>query len=100
MLQCVALLKTDYSEERITSVIRAIRIGELGTTLPVTSNRSTLLETAAAAAAADAAAAAAAPRVLRSAILLLVAGTVVPSSPVLVTLMTETIRSSETSVLT
>jgi hypothetical protein len=38
----VALVRTDVSEERIASIIRVTRIGELGTTLPVTSNRSTL----------------------------------------------------------
>jgi hypothetical protein len=48
------------------------RIGELGTTLAVTSNRGTLLVTA----------------------------SVVPSSHILVTLMMEALSSSETSVLT
>jgi hypothetical protein len=38
----VVLVKTDVSQERITSIIRVTRIGELGTTLAVTSNRSTL----------------------------------------------------------
>jgi hypothetical protein len=52
------------------------RIGELGTTLAVTSNRRTL------------------PLVF------LVRAGVVPSSPILVTLMKETLSSSETSVLT
>jgi hypothetical protein len=42
MLRRVALVRTDVSEERITSIIRVTRIGELGTTLAVTSNRSTL----------------------------------------------------------
>jgi hypothetical protein len=42
MLRCVALVRTDVSEERIASIIMAKRIGELGTTLAVTSNRSTL----------------------------------------------------------
>jgi hypothetical protein len=42
MLCRVTLLRADVSEERITSIIRATRIGELGTTLAVTSNRSTL----------------------------------------------------------
>jgi hypothetical protein len=41
MLRRVAVVRTDVSEERIASIIRAIRIGELGT-LAVTSNRSTL----------------------------------------------------------
>jgi hypothetical protein len=37
MLLCVALVRTDVSDERITSIIMVIRIGELGTTLAVTS---------------------------------------------------------------
>jgi hypothetical protein len=41
ILQHVALVKIDVSEERIPSIIRVTRIGELGTTLAVTSNRST-----------------------------------------------------------
>jgi hypothetical protein len=41
MLRRVAPLRTDVSEECIASVIRMIRIGELGTTLAVTRNRST-----------------------------------------------------------
>jgi hypothetical protein len=41
MLRCVALVRTDISEERIASIIR-VRIGELGTMLAVTSNRRTL----------------------------------------------------------
>jgi hypothetical protein len=42
MLCHVTLVKTDVLEECITSIIRATRIGELGTTLAVTSNRSML----------------------------------------------------------
>jgi demethoxyubiquinone hydroxylase (CLK1/Coq7/Cat5 family) len=42
MLRRVALVKTDVSEEHIASIIRVTRIGELGTTLVVTSNRRTL----------------------------------------------------------
>jgi hypothetical protein len=42
MLRPVALVRTDVSEESIASIIRVTRIGELGTTLAVTSNRSTL----------------------------------------------------------
>jgi hypothetical protein len=41
MLGRVALVRTDVSEERITPIIRVTRIGKLGTTLAVTSNRST-----------------------------------------------------------
>jgi hypothetical protein len=72
MLRRVALVRTDVSEERMASIIRVTRIGELGTTLAVTCNIRTALVTA----------------------------NVVPSSPILVTLMKEAIRSSETSVLT
>jgi hypothetical protein len=38
MLCHVALVRTDVSEERSTSIIMVTRIGELGKTLPVTSN--------------------------------------------------------------
>jgi hypothetical protein len=72
MLRHVALVRTDVSEERIASVIRVTRLGELGSALAVT----------------------------RGVLRLLVIANVVPSSPILVTLMVETIRSSRTSVLT
>jgi hypothetical protein len=68
----VALIRTDVSEELSAFFIRVTRIGELGTTLDVTSNRRTLLVTA----------------------------SVVPSSPILVTLMKEALNSFETPVLT
>jgi hypothetical protein len=42
MLHCVDLVRTDVSEERNASIIRVTLIGELGTTLAVTSNRRTL----------------------------------------------------------
>jgi hypothetical protein len=42
MLRHVALVGTDVSEEHSTSIIRVTSIGELGTTLAVTSNRRTL----------------------------------------------------------
>jgi DNA-binding TFAR19-related protein (PDSD5 family) len=42
MLRRVALVRTDVSEELSASFIRLTRIGELGTTLAVTSNRRTL----------------------------------------------------------
>jgi hypothetical protein len=42
ILRRVALVRTDVSEERSASFIRVTRIGELGTTLVVTSNRRTL----------------------------------------------------------
>jgi hypothetical protein len=71
MLHCVALVGIDVSEELIASLNKVKRIGELGT-LAVTSNPSTLFR-------------------------LLVTANVVPSSPILVTLMMEAIRFSETS---
>jgi hypothetical protein len=43
MLRLVALVRTDVSEERSASFIGVTRIGELGTTLAVTSNLRTLL---------------------------------------------------------
>jgi hypothetical protein len=78
MLRRVALVRTDVSEEPSASFIRVTRIGELGTTLAVTSNR----------------------RTLRRKCQLLVTASVFPSSPILVTPMKETLGSSETSVLT
>jgi hypothetical protein len=62
MLQPVALVRTDISENHIITIIKVTRIGELGTALAITS--------------------------------------IVPGSPILVTLMKEAVRSSETSVLT
>jgi hypothetical protein len=43
MLRRVALIRNEVSEERSASIIRVTRIGELATTLTVTSNRCTLL---------------------------------------------------------
>jgi hypothetical protein len=43
MLRRVALLRTDVSEELSASFIMVTRIGELGATLVVSSNRCTLL---------------------------------------------------------
>jgi hypothetical protein len=77
MLCRVALVRTDVSEEPSASFIR-VTIGEPGITLAATSNR----------------------RTLRRNTKLLVAANVVPSSPILVTLMMEALGSSETSVLT
>jgi hypothetical protein len=54
----MALETTDVSKERVASIIRVTRTGELGTTLAVTNNRSSALQ-------------------------LLVTVNVVPSSPVL-----------------
>jgi hypothetical protein len=42
MLRRVTLLSTDVSDERIASIIRVTKIGELGTALAVTSNRRTM----------------------------------------------------------
>jgi hypothetical protein len=42
MLRCVALVRMDVLEEFSASFIRVTRIGELETTLAVTSNRRTL----------------------------------------------------------
>jgi hypothetical protein len=69
----VALVRTDVSEDPSASIIKVTRIGELGTTLAVISNRGKLRRNA---------------------------KCVVPSSPILVTLMKEALGSSETSVLT
>jgi hypothetical protein len=77
MSRHVALVRTDVSEELSASFIRVTRIGELGATLAVTSNRHTLRRSR-----------------------LLVTASVVPSSQILVTLMEEVLSSFETSVLT
>jgi hypothetical protein len=42
MFRRVALVRTDVSEKLSASFIKVSRIGELGTTLAVTSNRRTL----------------------------------------------------------
>jgi hypothetical protein len=42
MLRRVALVRTDVSEEFSAPIFRVTRIGEIGTTLAVTSNRRTL----------------------------------------------------------
>jgi hypothetical protein len=78
MLYRVALIRTDVSEELSAYFIRVTRIGELGTTL-------------------------AAKKYLvfrRSVRRLLVTASVVPSLPILVTLMKEALSFSETSILT
>jgi hypothetical protein len=72
LLHHVALVRTEVSEELSASFIRLTRIGELGTTFVVTSNR-------------------------RSVRLLIVTKSVFHSSPILVK---EALSSSETSVLT
>jgi hypothetical protein len=43
MFRRVALVRTEVSEERSASIKRVTKIGELGTTLAVSSNRRTLL---------------------------------------------------------
>jgi hypothetical protein len=42
MLRLVALVRTDVSEELSASIIRVTRIGELGTTLALTSDHESL----------------------------------------------------------
>jgi hypothetical protein len=71
MLRRMALVRTDVSEEPSASFIRVTRISELGTTQAATSNRHTLQNLV----------------FLRSVHRLLVAACVVPSSPILVTLI-------------
>jgi hypothetical protein len=75
----VVLLRTEVSEESSASIIGVTRIGEIGSLLAVTSKQY---------------------QFLRSLLLLLVTTNVVPSSPILVILTMEVIRSSETSVFT
>jgi hypothetical protein len=77
MLGRVASVKADVSEDLSASFIRVTRIGQLGTTLAVTSNVA----------------------FIRSVHRLLATISVVPSSPILVTLMKEVLSSSGTSVL-
>jgi hypothetical protein len=74
MLRRASLVTAAVSGELIASFITVIRVGELGTTLAVTSNR-------------------------RSVRRLLVTDIVVPSSLILVTVMKEAQGSSKTSVL-
>jgi hypothetical protein len=78
MLRRVPVVRTDVSEEFSASFIGVTRIGELGTTLAVSEHFV----------------------FLRSVRLLLLTGSVVPSSPIPVTLMKEALSPSETSVLT
>jgi hypothetical protein len=74
MSRRVALVRTDVSEELSASFIKVTRIGELITTLDLV--------------------------FLRSVRRLLVTASIVPSSPILVTLMKEALGSSETSIIT
>jgi hypothetical protein len=80
MLRRVALARTGVSEEPSASIIRVTRIGELGTTLAITSNRRKL-------------------RRNTSVRQLQVTTRVVPNSSIVVNLMKEAQSSSETSVL-
>jgi hypothetical protein len=73
ILRRVALVRTDVSTESSISLIRVTRIHELGKTIAVTSGSMRRL---------------------------LVTASVVPSSPILVTLMKQALISSETSVFT
>jgi hypothetical protein len=84
ILRHVTLVRTHVSEELSASFFRVIRIGELGTTLAATSNRPMMRKLV----------------FVLSVRLLLVTASVVPSSPILVTLMNEALSSLETSVLT
>jgi hypothetical protein len=86
MLRRVALVRTEVSVERIASISRVTRIRKLET-LAVTNNRSTLRRNTHIV-------------VLRRMRRLLVTANVVPSQPILVILMMETVYSSETSALT
>jgi hypothetical protein len=74
MLRRVDHVRTNVSEELSAFFIKVTRIGELGITLAVTGNRRTLRR--------------------------IVTANIVPSSPILVTLMKEALRSSETSIIT
>jgi hypothetical protein len=77
------LLRSEISKTSNTSIIGVTRIGELETTLELNSNRNTLRRNA-----------------ICSVHLLLVAATIVPNSPIIVTLMIKTTISTEMSVLT
>jgi hypothetical protein len=78
----MGLVRTDVSEELITSIIRVTRIDELLTTLTVTNNPSKIRT------------------FLHCLLRLLVISNVVPASPILIRVMMGAIISSETSVLT
>jgi hypothetical protein len=78
MLRRVALVRTDVSEERSASFIGVTRIGELGKTLALTSNK----------------------RIISSQHASVASYGYFPSSLFLVTLIKEALSSSETSVLT
>jgi hypothetical protein len=79
------VMRSGVSEEPSASISKVTRISELGTTLAVTTNRSTQILCIVF------------PRIVLG---LLVTANVVSSSPILVTPVMGAIRSSETSVLT
>jgi hypothetical protein len=85
MLRSMALVRTYVSEGLSASIIRVTRIGELGTTLAVTSNRRTLRRNT---------------KCISSQGASVASYGYVSSSPILVTLMKEALSSSEASVLT
>jgi hypothetical protein len=85
MLRRVALVRPDVSEERITSIIRVTTIDEVGK-LAITITRCTLRRNVIV--------------FLRRVRRLLVTANFVPIPSIVVNLMTEAIRSSETSGLT
>jgi hypothetical protein len=87
MLHGVALVTTDVSEERSTSIIKVTRICELGM-LAVTSNQRTLRENTMYTAQ---------QRISSQHALV---ANIVPSSSILVTLNMEALRSSKTSLVT
>jgi hypothetical protein len=87
MLCFVALVRTDISEEPSASIIGMTRIGELGTTLALTSTDACCEEILCE------------HIVFLQSVRWLLVTAYVPSSPI-VTLMMEALHSSETSVLT
>jgi hypothetical protein len=86
----VGLGRTDVSEERIASILRVTRIGEIGTMLAVTSNQSTQRRNTNSFHIVF----------LRSVLQFLVTANIVPISQILVTLMMEALSFSDMSVLT
>jgi hypothetical protein len=105
MLSRVPLVIVDVSEELSASIIRVIRVGEIGT-LAVTNNRNTQENTTTTTTIIiitiiiTITVTITTTVFLRSMLQLLVTANVVPSSTILFTLVMEVILSSETSVLT
>jgi hypothetical protein len=97
MLDCVALVRTDDSEELSASIIRVTRVGDLGTTLTITSNPCTQWRTTKWA---QHSVHLSSCIILCSVHQLLVTANIVPNSLILVTLMMKALSSSKTSVLT